>query len=241
MKSIDEILNTICLDERITEGVFFMEDNNHMDILQEFLTKNGINETDSIFIRNKMVEGKYPERQAYNVNGILVTFPTPEYKQKAIQRGTHFEENPKKGEVNIFQGDKSATPTTPTTPTEQPTKTEPEEPSTPEPTQVEIPAPEIKPQQNDVPLEDDSEELDIRTAEEKQEDAKAVEMMLSDAPATVDISKNYPNISESLIFTLREAKQCNFYEKGGNWYNSEGKYVGKKWFCESTSQILIIP
>ena len=54
---------------------------------------------------NKMLEGKYPERQAYNSNGILVTFPTPEYKQKAIQRGTHFEENPKKGQANVFTGD----------------------------------------------------------------------------------------------------------------------------------------
>jgi hypothetical protein len=41
-----------------------------------------------------MVEGKYPERQAFNKDGVLVTFPTPQHKAKAISRGTHFEENP---------------------------------------------------------------------------------------------------------------------------------------------------
>ena len=56
---------------------------------------------------NGGVEGKYPERQAYNAKGILVTFPTPEYKADAIKRGTHFEEDPTRKAQNVFQ---SSTP-----------------------------------------------------------------------------------------------------------------------------------
>jgi hypothetical protein len=51
-------------------------------------------------------KGKFPERQAYNRNGILVTFPTPEYKKEAIKAGTHFEDDPTKGKPNVFQGEK---------------------------------------------------------------------------------------------------------------------------------------
>jgi len=81
---------------------------------------------------------KHPERQAYNKNGILVTFPTPEYKQRAIKRGTHTEENPKASQANIdFPQDGASTEvpaqdapkptepinagqTTPSTPEQQP-------------------------------------------------------------------------------------------------------------------------
>jgi hypothetical protein len=226
---IERLLNKICLDDRITEGIFFMEDNSHMDIFQEYLIKNGVTQEDSLILRNKMVEGKYPERQAYNANGLLVTFPTPEYKQRAITRGTHFEENPKKGQANVFQ-------TAPVQPQQVAPKSTPEE----QPQATEQPP--VEPTEAPVPTDsDDSPDLDTRTPEEKAEDAKAIQMMLSDAPASVDISKNYPNISEKISFTLKEAKNCNFYEKNGIWYNYEGKYAGKKWYCENSGQILIIP
>jgi hypothetical protein len=235
MISIDEILNKICLDERISEGVFFMEDNGHMDILQEFLIKTGLNEEDSVTIRNKMVEGRYPERQAYNSNGLLVTFPTPEYKQRAIQRGTHFEVNPKKAQANVFQ--KQPADTTPPQPQPQPSA-----PTARAPVATPTVTPVTTQPEQPTPLDAEEEPAkDERTPEEKAEDAKAVEMMLSDAPATVDISKNYPNISEKISFTLKEAKYCNFYEKNGTWFNNEGKYIGKKWYCENSGQILIIP
>lgn len=65
-------------------------------------------------------KGKHPERQAYNKNGILVTFPTPEYKARAIARGTHFEKNPKAAQSNLFgggqQAPQSASPTSPSEP-----------------------------------------------------------------------------------------------------------------------------
>jgi len=106
---IDQILNEVCLDERIPDGVFDMSNNAHMDALRENLTdKYGVALNDVKMIHNKMVEGKYPERQAYNKDGLLVTFPTPQHKQRAIQRGTHFEQDPSKGQQNVFGGGQQA-------------------------------------------------------------------------------------------------------------------------------------
>lgn len=100
---IDKILAEVCLDERVSDGVFDMSNADHMQALFEQLTDNfGFNLEDSKNIHNKMIEGKYPERQAYNKDGLLVTFPTPEHKQRAIRRGTHFEKDPNKGPTNIY-------------------------------------------------------------------------------------------------------------------------------------------
>lgn len=102
---IDRILSEVCLDERIPDGIFDMSNNSHMDALRESLTDNhGLALNDVKTIHNKMVEGKYPERQAYNKDGLLVTFPTPQHKARAIQRGTHFEQDPSKGPQNVFGG-----------------------------------------------------------------------------------------------------------------------------------------
>lgn len=53
-------------------------------------------------------KGKHPERQAYNKNGILVTFPTPEYKARALAKGTHFEKDPRAAQSNLFGGGQQA-------------------------------------------------------------------------------------------------------------------------------------
>ncbi len=102
---IDRILAEVCLDDRIPDGVFDMSNNSHMDALRECM-ENSFNMSlnDCRDIHNKMLEGKYPERQAYNKDGLLVTFPTPQHKAKAIQRGTHFEQDPTKGASNVFAG-----------------------------------------------------------------------------------------------------------------------------------------
>ena len=81
-------------------------------------------------------------------------------------------------------------------------------------------------------------EVDQRTPEEKKVDAKAIQQILASAPASIDISNVYPK-TESVKFTLDEAKINNFYEKLGNWYDSNGCYVGKKWYCDATNTILI--
>jgi hypothetical protein len=106
MKSnvFEKVLNNLSLDPRIHDGIFKLEEESHMDMLREYLTKRGLDEASAIEYTNKVLEGKYPERQAYNAKGILVTFPTPEYKANAIKKGTHFEQNPAKQAPNVFGG-----------------------------------------------------------------------------------------------------------------------------------------
>jgi len=100
---LDKILNEVSLDNRVKDGVFNIEENDHMDALREYLSNRGVDEESIREFSNRVLEGKYPERQAYNAKGILVTFPTPEYKADAIKAGTHFEENPVKSKSNLFQ------------------------------------------------------------------------------------------------------------------------------------------
>ena len=102
---LDQMLAEVCLDERVPDGIFDMSNNAHMDALRETMVdKFSVSLNDARGVHNKMVEGKYPERQAYNKDGLLVTFPTPQYKAKAISRGTHFEQDPTKGAPNVFGG-----------------------------------------------------------------------------------------------------------------------------------------
>lgn len=243
MKNVDKILSSVCLDERISDGIFNMENNDHMDVLQHHLIKRGISETNSIVYRNRMVEGKYPERQAYNANGILVTFPTPEYKQRAIARGTHFEENPKKRQTNVFQTQQPAhSATAPVTPPTDTATVQAQAPvtapvdTTLQPSDPLIPPPITTPDVNTA----DGDDVDKRTPEEKSVDAKTIQQILAAAPTSMDIATKYPNV-QSEAYTLKEALNNGFYEKEGMWYTKEGKCVGKKWYCEVSKKIIISP
>lgn len=91
---VDNVFAEVCLDERIKDGVFKLEEEEHMNALRDYFVKKGVATEAAIHVTNRMLEGRFPERQAYNKDGILVTFPTPQHKAKAIQRGTHFEKNP---------------------------------------------------------------------------------------------------------------------------------------------------
>lgn len=100
---LEGLLSNLCLDERVSDGIFDISNNDHMEAMREYLVKKGITEEMAVDFSNTVLEaGKYPERQAYNKNGILVTFPTPQHKQNAIRRGTHFEKDPTKGRPNLF-------------------------------------------------------------------------------------------------------------------------------------------
>lgn len=91
---VDRVFAEVCLDERIKDGIFRLEEEEHMNALRDYFIKKGVAQEAAVHVTNRMVEGRFPERQAYNKDGILVTFPTPQHKAKAIQRGTHFEKNP---------------------------------------------------------------------------------------------------------------------------------------------------
>lgn len=95
---IDHILSSVCLDERVKDGIFQMEEEQHMNALRDHLVqRGGLTLEDAISVTNRMLEGKYPERQAYRKeDGILVTWPSPKHKQKAMfeNPGKYVEENP---------------------------------------------------------------------------------------------------------------------------------------------------
>jgi len=151
-----ESLKKASTDIAIENGIFDMSKQEHIEVLREYLLQSNVDVKIITQYLNKMVEGKYPERQAYNSNGILVTFPTPEYKQKAIARGTHFEENPKKGQVNIFTGDN-----------------QPEQPQQ----NIEFEPQQTAPVQQPEPVKQSK--GDERTPEEKEQDAVAIEKALT--------------------------------------------------------------
>ena len=124
-KLLDKILNEVSLDVRVKDGMFNIEENSHMEALRDYLIRKGIDEESIKTFSNKVLEGKYPERQAYNTKGILVTFPTPEYKQAAIKRGTHFEKDPTKRAANIFGSQPEVPATTPSAAEPEKSKDEP--------------------------------------------------------------------------------------------------------------------
>lgn len=131
-KLLNKIISEVSLDQRVSNGMFSVEESAHMEALRDYLTKKGIDEDAVRDFSNRVLEGKYPERQAYNAKGILVTFPTPEYKAEAIKRGTHFEENPMKKMSNIFSdpAKKAETPPAATPPVAGEPEKSPEIPKT---------------------------------------------------------------------------------------------------------------
>ncbi len=97
------VLNDVCCDNRIKNGVIDLKNTDHVFVLQEYLENAGFDIETIVDKTAQLFEaGKFPDRQAYNKDGILVTFPNKEYRDRAINKGTHFAENPKKADTNIF-------------------------------------------------------------------------------------------------------------------------------------------
>ncbi len=124
----DTLINSILIEwsSRSPTGLCYETySEESLEILREVIEEvfgNSINSFEFVNEISIIAEkGRHPERQAYNKNGILVTFPTPEYKARAIARGTHFEKNPKAAQSNVFGGGQSA----PQAPSPTPTATTP--------------------------------------------------------------------------------------------------------------------
>ena len=209
---VEKFLNKISLDERISNGIFEIDNNDHLDIFQEYLQNMGASEEESVTARNRILEGRFPERQAYNKNGILVTFPTPEYKQRAIQRGTHFEKNPRTGQSNL-QFSPAPTAATPTAPAAPAAPTAPAAPAAPAAPTAPVPMPTTS---------------SISTSAVDRETKKAQEEYVEKILTT-----------ESLTYTIEEAKKLNFYKKDRVWYSHDGEFIGTQFFDESKNTFLI--
>ncbi len=97
------LVNEIGCDSRIKNGTLDLKNEDHVIILQEYLENAGYDINKIVEKTAKLFEaGRFPERQAYNKDGILVTFPNKQYRDRAVTKGTHFAENPKKAQTNIF-------------------------------------------------------------------------------------------------------------------------------------------
>lgn len=221
MKEIyNKVLEAVAIDPRLDTGIFDVLNNDHLSIFREYLVKEGVAEETAIAASNKLAEaGRFPERQAYNKDGLLVTFPSPEHKQRAIARGTHFEKNPKTAQVNIFGGEAQ-----PQAGQAQAPASAPNQPATP------LPAPQ--PAQTSTTtvtsksVEAEPVNSDNRTPEERKADADAVEKMLK---------------TEGKSYTLSEAIAFGFYSKNNIWYTSEGEKVGRLWYVADRKQQIILP
>jgi hypothetical protein len=104
-KIIEDIITESALDSRIPDGIVNLHNSEHIAVIAERMHDSKINEEIiNEFVETFMDEGKYPERQAYNKDGWLVTFPSGEYKQRAIKKGTHYGSDPThgKGGMNLY-------------------------------------------------------------------------------------------------------------------------------------------
>lgn len=193
-----EALEKANTDNSIESGIFDISKQEHIEILRGHLLESNVDSKTVNQYLNKMLEGRYPDRQAYNSNGILVTFPTPEYKQKAIERGSHFEQNPKKGQANVFSGDEQ-----PEQPSGQQIEFEPTQPQQIQQTQQQEPQ---------TPKSDD------RTPDEKEQDAVAIEKSL-----TTEYT-----LEEALKYGFYNKKNKWYDSSGdfiGNLWNVNGKQL----------------
>ena len=203
------IVNDICCDSRIKDGVLRLENPDHVFIVQEYLEKAGYSLNEIVDKTANLFEaGRFPDRQAYNKDGILVTFPSKEYRDRAVNKGTHFAENPKKAQSNIFTtpGDLSSVGATEEKPEEKPDS-------------VSI----DKEVQKDVEADD---RVDNRTPKEKQQDAVANIAILQGQTPLVN-------------YSVDEAIKYGFYRKGMIWFNTEGQLIGEQVFDEYTKSPII--
>lgn len=206
------LVNDICCDGRIKNGIFDLGNPDHVFVLQEYLEKSGC-DVDYIVEKtaNLFEAGKFPERQAYNKDGILVTFPNKEYRDRAVNKGTHFAENPKKSDANIF-----------TTPPPD-VKAGGESDSIYQPDEQKPKDISIDQELSDKVVDTDKDE---RTPKEKQIDAVGVQSILTGQTPLVN-------------YSVDEAKKYGFYRKGMNWYNSEGELIGEQVFDETNGKPII--
>lgn len=94
---IEQLLLEVCAHPKVADGVVNFETQEHVDALIEVLKKTSMPVESIKSITNALNEGRHPERQAYNREGFLVTFPTPEYKKQALASGEYTNQDPTNG------------------------------------------------------------------------------------------------------------------------------------------------
>lgn len=165
MKNISETIENLILececDNRIESGIFDLYNTDHLIVMAEHIQARGLNEdmVDEMIEAMAVDEGKHPERQAFNKEGWLVTFPSKEYRDAAIKKGTHSISDPThgKGGMNLYykrkgkQKRQTQQTVSKTEPTDQVAKPQPQAPSAEpaEPVQAKKRSPEQEKQYQD--------------------------------------------------------------------------------------------
>lgn len=104
-KFISDIVSEASLDARIPSGVIDLKNVDHIQVIAERIYDACENEqVVNEFLNSFINEGKYPDRQAFNKEGWLVTFPSKEYRDAALKKGTHSISDPThgKGGMNLY-------------------------------------------------------------------------------------------------------------------------------------------
>jgi hypothetical protein len=223
-KNISALLSELCLDRRVDDGIFDIFNNDHMEILREKFSEMGIPKGEVVEYANKVIEGKYPERQAYNSKGILVTFPNPEYKQRALKRRTHFEEDPTKGQTNLDFNAPAQPVQEPTSPNEKPIEIEPgaQQPNQQVQGQDPMQGGSSAGSQTGSSAGSQSDDLATRSPDQKEKDAAEIEKILT------------------MEFTLEEATSNNWIRNKNRWYNVDGQLVGCEWYNVNSHKTTIL-
>lgn len=178
IEKILEVLESAAVDIRVPDGIFDISNQENIEILREYLLRENFDVDFVSEYLNNVLEGKFPDRQAYNANGLLVTFPTPEYKQRALKRGTHFEKNPKAVQSNLFSDSPEKPHASAPATTSAPIATA--QPSVPASTSATEPTPTPTPTIPPPPTDNITSDPKNRTPEERASDAKVVDKMLRD-------------------------------------------------------------
>lgn len=143
---IDSIINEAALDPRVDSGIVDLNNPIHVRVVAETMYDYCKDETlVNEFVKKFVEEGKYPDRQAYNKEGWLVTFPSKQYRDAAIKKGTHSIADPThgKGGMNLYykkKGKQQRQTQQDTTVTNEPAQPATANPASPQPDSANPPA-----------------------------------------------------------------------------------------------------
>ena len=190
-KFISGIITEAALDGRIQDGMVNLKNIEHIQVVAEAMydaceDESLVNE----FVEGFVDEGKYPDRQAYNKDGWLVTFPSAEYKQRAIKKGTHYGSDPThgRGGMNLYYKKRGKQKRQ----TQQAvTSTEPIKPKQPAQKKAAL-VPDTKKSSNDVPRDDEGNPLYSAVTDDEVNDTGPEPEQTTDKPEPTDTEDTLP-------------------------------------------------
>lgn len=232
----NSIINDVCCDSRIKDGVLRLELPEHVFVLQEYLEKAGFSIETVVNQTAKLFEaGRFPERQAYNKDGILVTFPSKEYRDRAVDKGTHFAENPKKNAGTLFSptdtGGLSTADIEKTDSGEEKTDTDKTDTIS------------LDKELNKKVTGDDKQ--DDRSTKEKVQDAEAVSSILTGGTPLINQQVDECDDCgcdecDKEEYPVNEAIKLGYVNNGLRWYDSIGNLVGEQVYKENVGPVVVM-